>query len=166
MFIIDDAISMETHSAAVKRILSILAYLVKDSDPDGTELYFTGSMARVKSNKSSVLVDAFVRNRPEGFTDIRTRLTKIINKYIEALSNTHRARIMRAFKAPRSLNIYVLTDGIWQPGSDLSALIRRLVEAIKSNCQCQVGIQFISFGDNLEALKRLNCLDNDLGVGQ
>ncbi|KUJ17135.1 kinase-like protein [Mollisia scopiformis] len=162
VFLIDDAASMKAHKVEVKRILDLLAYLVKDSDPDGIELYFTCSKQQIKAKEPSKLVARFENNQPAGLTDIRTRLTAVIDDFIKGLG---RGWLKRKFKPVRSLNIYVLTDGIWQPTTDLTSPIRRLVEKLNEleNGQYQVGIQFISFGNRDFALERLNQLDDDLG---
>lgn len=151
---------MKAHEAEVKRILDILAYLVKDSDPDGLELYFTCSKNHFKEKDPSKLVTKFMGNVPRGLTDIRTRLTSIIDSFIKGFD---RNWVLKKFKPVRSLNIYVLTDGIWQPNTDLTPPIRRLVNKLDENGQYQVGIQFISFGDRLGALERLNDLDDEMG---
>jgi hypothetical protein len=160
VFLIDDAASMKAHEAEVKRILGILAYLVKDSDPDGLELYFTCSKQCFKEKEPSKLVAKFLSNVPGGLTDIRTRLASIIDEFIKGFD---RNWLMKKFKPVRSLNIYVLTDGIWQPDTDLTQPIQRLIKKLDENGQYQVGIQFISFGNREVALERLNALDDDLG---
>jgi hypothetical protein len=160
VFLIDDAASMKAHETEVKRILGILAYLVKDSDPDGLELYFTCSKNHFKEKDPSKLVTKFVSNKPGGLTDIRTRLTLIIDGFIEGFD---RNWFMKKLKPVRSLNIYVLTDGIWQPNTDLTPPLQRLINKLDENGQYQVGIQFISFGNRAGALERLNELDDDLG---
>jgi hypothetical protein len=160
VFLIDDAATMKAHEPEVKRILDILAYLVKDSSPDGLELYFTCSMQHFKEKDPSKLVAKFMSNKPRGLTDIRTRLTSIIDGFIKGFD---RNWLMKMFKPVRSLNIYVLTDGIWQPDTDLTPPIRRLVKTLDENGQYQVGIQFISFGNGAVALGRLNELDDELG---
>ena len=152
---------MTAHEAKVKRILGILAYLVKDSDPDGLELYFTCSKRKCKESDPLRLVAKFESNVPGGLTDIRTRLSSIIDNYIKGFD---RNWLMKKMKPIRSLNIYVLTDGIWQPNADLTPPIRRLLNKLNEHGQYQVGIQFISFGSNSDALERLDKLDDGLGL--
>lgn len=151
---------MKAHEAEVKRILNILSYLLKDSDPDGLELYFTCSKQQFRTKEPSKLVAKFVSNVPGGLTDIRTRLTSIIDDFIKGFD---RNWLRKKFKPIRSLNIYVLTDGIWQPNTDLTPPLQRLIKKLDENGQYQVGIQFISFGNRTVALERLNELDDDLG---
>ncbi|RDW85934.1 hypothetical protein BP5796_04259 [Coleophoma crateriformis] len=164
VFLIDDAGSMKAHQTEVKRILGILAYLVKDSDPDGIELRFTNSDSYVQSKNSTQLVETFLSNTPRGLTDIRLRLGWILNEYSKTLKKQSQGRFWHRFKSVRSLNIYVLTDGIWQPISDVTSPINQLISNLKDNGQYQVGIQFISFGSNEQALERLKYLDKSLDL--
>lgn len=103
--------------------------------------------------------------KPTGYTDMSICLGKILNK--------HRLKLMeqrakhpywkRGNTAPvRPLSIYVLTDGNWQPGCDLAPSIESLVETMLSlgMKRSQVGIQFISFGDDKDGLERLAYLEN------
>jgi hypothetical protein len=161
VFLIDDAASMKSHEAEVKRILEILAYLVKDSDPDGLDLYFTCSKRKFREKDPVKLVSKFASNIPGGLTEIRRSLSLIIDNYIKGFD---RNKLRKLFRPIRSLNIYVLTDGIWQPNTDLTPPIQRLVQKLNDNGKYQVGIQFISFGNNVEALKRLDELDDKLGL--
>lgn len=65
-------------------------------------------------------------------------------------------------KPVRSLNVYIFTDGIWQPECDLKPLIRRVVNKLKGNEPYKVGIQFISFGEDARGLESLETLDDFL----
>ena len=152
---------MTAHEAEVKRILGILAYLVKDSDPDGLELYFTCSKKKFKEKDPTKLVTGFTTNKPGGLTDIRIRLGSIIDDYIKGFD---RNWLKRKLKPVRSLNIYVLTDGIFQPNTDLTPPLQRLINKLNEHGQYQVGIQFISFGNDTEALKRLDEWDDKLSL--
>lgn len=152
---------MKPHEAAVKRILGILAYLLRNADPDGMELYFTGAPGKFKSKDPSKLVEKFQANNPKGLTNIRIRFDNIIDGYIEGLD---RSWFRRKIKPIRSLNIYVLTNGIWQPDVDLAPPIKRLLAKLGEHGKYQVGIQFISFGRDVDALRRLDKIDDDLGL--
>jgi hypothetical protein len=62
--------------------------------------------------------------------------------------------------------LYILTDGIWEPNCDAAGPIKNLVNKLNKldKGRVQVGIQFISFGNNPEALDRLDILDSGLGL--
>lgn len=64
------------------------------------------------------------------------------------------------------MNLYILTNGIWEPNCDAAGPIKNLVNKLNKldKGRLQVGIQFISFGNNAEAIDRLNILDSGLGL--
>lgn len=62
----------------------------------------------------------------------------------------------------RPLTIIVFTDGMWREGSDPENLIIDAVDALESTDwagQQQLGIQFVQFGDDSAATKKLEELD-------
>jgi len=150
---------MAVHENEVCQILGMLAYLVKDSDPHGLELFFTCSNPKFKERDPDKLVKGFKKNTPRGITDIRLRLGDIIDSYLKGFE---RGWIMKRVRKVRSLNIYVLTDGIWQPSNDLRPVLKRLIAKLNEKGRYVVGIQFISFGNNSDALERLDHLDDKL----
>jgi len=105
----------------------------------------------------------FLANKPKGLTNIRIRFDSIIDGYIEGFNKSW---FKRKIKPIRSMNIYVLTNGIWQPNIDLAPPIKRLLAKLGEHGKYQVGIQFISFGRDTEALTRLNKIDDDLGLDE
>ena len=168
---IDDAESMRPYWQTVKNLVGTLAYIVKDCDPDGIELYYTISSDKlIKSTKSSVLIDSLNSTTPSGISDIGIRLSSILNQYKAKLHRTYGAGTSRTSfsrKDIRPLNLYVLTDGVWQPECDAEAPIKELVKKLLElgMDKKKVGIQFISFGDDHLGLRRLDHLDSKLEVG-
>lgn len=138
---------MKAHEAEIKRILSILAYLLKDSDPDGMELYFTDSDKYVKSKRPTRLVTICVSNQPQGLTDIRSGLGLILHKYSEDLRQME-VNFAKCSRLSILWTYMYFTNGIWQPKSDLDRPIMQLIPKLKDYGQYQVRIQFISFGSN------------------
>lgn len=70
-------------------------------------------------------------------------------------------------KDVRPLNLDIFTDAAWQPKSDPDAGIKNLVELLvqlRLEAAKQVGIQFISFGDNKANLEKLEHLDESSAV--
>lgn len=170
MFIIDDALSMLDHWNDVESVFEVLAKIVKSADPDGIDLHFTMSDEVYNSknkwgvNSSSKLV-GHVRDRRRkirGSVNITYRLDAILGPYIAKLTNAYPRG-----GTVRPLNLYVLTDGVWEPECDPSSAVKNLVDKLRrfgySKDSKQVGIQFISFGKNTEGLKRLSDLDDNLG---
>jgi hypothetical protein len=170
VFIIDDALSMSDHWNEVETVFEVLAKIVKSADPDGIDLHFTMSDEVYNSknmwgiNSSSKLV-GYVRDRRRkirGSINITYRLDAILGPYISKLTNAYSRG-----GTVRPLNLYVLTDGVWEPGCDPSLAIKNLVDKLTgfeyNKDSKQVGIQFISFGKDEDGLKRLKDLDDNLG---
>jgi hypothetical protein len=164
---------MDQYWDKVIDVFSILAYIVKESDPDGIDLYFTMSPPRERHNgKRTSKLEKIVRDRkPRGKSDIRVALDSILNDYtgrlgIQKARRRGLARFAPQEKDLRPLNLYVLTDGVWQDRCDAVPPIRRLVDRlIELNMdEKQIGIQFISFGDDPRGLARLDVLDSDLNL--
>ncbi|KAM3071948.1 hypothetical protein ACMFMG_008416 [Clarireedia jacksonii] len=174
IFLIDDSWSMLEYWDKVTDIFSILAYIVKESDPDGVDLYFTmSSPGEHHNHRKTSRLEKVVRNRkPRGKSDIRVMLDSILNDYTGKLGNQKARRTGLARFAPlekdlRPLNLYVLTDGVWQERCDAIPPIRRLVDRLVelSLDERQIGIQFISFGNDPTGLDRLGFLDSGLNLG-
>jgi hypothetical protein len=152
-------------------VFSILAYIVKECDDDGLDLYFTMSSENNHNNHTTPLVDLIKKRRPRGTSEISFRLDAILENYKSRLLNQHSLRRPgHSMFAPkedvRPLNLYIFTDGAWQEGSDAAPAIKNVVKLLQKLGlpAKQVGIQFISFGDNQENLKKLETLDDDLGL--
>ena len=154
----------------VKNLVGVLAYMVKDCDPDGIELFYTISSDRpIKSTKSTVLMASLNNTTPSGISDIGIRLSSILNQYKAKLHRTYGAGTSRTSfsrKDVRPLNLYVLTDGVWQPECDAEAPIKELVKKLLElgMDKKKVGIQFIRFGNDAVGRSRLDHLDSDLEV--
>jgi hypothetical protein len=160
---------MREHWDEVKRVFDLLGYIVKDSDPDGIELFFTKSAKQYKSTATTKLMKTIEERRLEGSTNIGSRLGDILQKYQGKLDNQAQSRSLFSLSRSelRPMNIYVLTDGLWQPKSDAEAPIKNLVSKLKERGKLkeQVGIQFIQFGNDAEATERLKRLDSGLNLG-
>ena len=158
---------MQKHWNEAMSLLSVLAWMAKDADPDGIELCFTCSTSKYKNRHSGPLKDAMKLEgiRPNSFTDIRLQLGRILQQYQQRLQeDSERSSRLWTFrstrKRARKLNIYILTNGLWQP-NDPNNLIKDLVEKLQDLHlpEDQVGLQFISFGDDPNGLDRLQALD-------
>ena len=85
-------------------------------------------------------------------------LDKILSKYAALLRQER--------ENARELNVYIFTDGVWNPDCDVVPEIDKIVQTILelNLSQRKIGLQFISFGDDEDGLARLNLLDNCLGL--
>ncbi|KAL2050253.1 hypothetical protein ABVK25_009480 [Lepraria finkii] len=71
LFLIDNAGSVLQHWKEVNELLGLLAYTVKDSNPDGIELYFTIYSDEYKAKTSTKLSDKLEKKSPGGTSNIR-----------------------------------------------------------------------------------------------
>jgi hypothetical protein len=168
---------MADHWEEVRNVLDVLAYIVKDSDPDGLEFYFTISTDYKRSTNPRELLKLLHGKCHIGSTDINLRLNEIIDKY-RAKLDKYKAKLehgsskistfLHIDHGVRPLNLYILTDGIWEAQSRPDTIIINLVQKLLKldKTRQQVGIQFISFGNNPIGLDRMRKLDSELGEGR
>jgi hypothetical protein len=151
----------------VRLVLHVLTYMLKGCDKDGMDLYFTISTSKYNSKKSSGLLQPTQGKSLEGTSDIGSRLSSILHGYETALRR-HETKPRSLFgpKVMKPLNVYILTDALWQPQSDAAGPIKSMVETLKDlrSPPEQVGIQFIQFGNNPDCATKLEILDSGLGL--
>ncbi|KAL1635093.1 hypothetical protein SLS56_001845 [Neofusicoccum ribis] len=170
VFLIDDAASMSNHWEDVKTLFGVLAYMVKRSDPDGVELRFTIGKGHYRSGKSSELVDKLIPVHPAGDSDIRMGLNSILSSYAQDTQKQNYGRNpwdKRKDSSPRRpLNLYVFTDGVWQPDCNVEESIRAFVKKfLQLNIPPgDIGIQFIRFGNDPAKKKLFDHLDSGLNL--
>ncbi len=164
MFLIDNAESMKEHWPQVKRVFGLLSYMVRDCDPNGLELSFTGSSKIFTSRSTRTLMKEVDMMTPKGLPDMRSRFGSIIAKYQAKFGRKTLLSFFRESNHPRRLSLYVLTDAVWQPKIDLTTTIRSLVRSLEEHklANKQIGIQFIRFGKDPKGIQRLEELDSGL----
>ncbi|OCL10566.1 kinase-like protein [Glonium stellatum] len=161
VFIVDNSPSMRPHWSQVIKVLDLLAYITKEKDPNGLELYFTMKAGRHSGSKSTDLVKkAQSRKAREGATDLSDLYPRIRDIFGEYKKNLKRKPLWGSARRPMSL--YILTDGNWQPQRDTEICIAELVRALDESDQYQVGIEFIQFGNHAVGTDRLKHLDDGL----
>ena len=155
---------MVSHWPKVNETFKALSYIVKETDKDGIDLYFTNSDTFYKNIKKTSKLLPIVeghKQRDNSTTDINFRLTKILDPYKTNLENR------RWFRSePKPLSLYILTDGMWEAECTAVEPIRDAVRKLDDlrRGDTQIGIQFISFGDNPIGLERLVHLDDGLNL--
>ncbi|KAK5561121.1 hypothetical protein LTR46_001431 [Exophiala xenobiotica] len=168
VFLIDDAASMQQHWLKVQMVTRICAYFLKRYDDNGMDVYFASSREGMNSKNVTPLMTRIAGHPARGTSDIGSRLGNLVTEYINKIEGRHPKSFIHLFndKPPKNLNVYVLTDGIWQSTSDAKTPIKRLVAMLgrQNRDSAQVGIQFIFFGDNQQAREKLERLDDDLGL--
>lgn len=136
-------------------------------DPDGPDLMFTMGNKILKGEKNaSAFKEAM--SHPDAIptdgvvTDIRTSLGKIFDDYLKGLQ-----KAKRIHSNVKQLTIIVLTDGVW-PGvrareevdEQIKIFVRQVRELTNNVLHRQVSIEFIQFGNHLEATNHLRTLDD------
>jgi hypothetical protein len=161
---------MKPHRRDVDRVISLLAYMLKNCDEDGLDVYFAHTWPKINTKKSSRLSSEVFKAPFEGISDMRSRLHQILQE--------HPNKFEKQFLPPkkflghqlgpqpqRPLSCYILTDAKWQP-TDVGGLIKGLVQEMIAN-QChkeQLAIQFIRFGNDQASIDKLDELDSGLGL--
>lgn len=171
VFLIDNSLSMRPYRREVENLFGLLGYIVKGTDPDGIEIQFTMSRDRKERAKNTgQLLRTLETVRYVGTSNIRIQLGDIFQDYHDKLRDRKPTRsLFKLLKSPRPVrrqNLYIFTDGIWQPGCDPAPMIKKLVGSLEQNFmeREQFGIQFIRFGNDPDGINRLNQLDSGLGL--
>jgi len=153
-------------------LFEILSYLVKTPNRDGIDMYFTGDERRYNIKEVSSLVELSKKRKSflRGLTNVAIPLEHILGKYCGALEYECEPRKPWSPKTPteskKPLSVYVLTNALWSKNSDPEAAIKNVVDSLTTLAYppSQVGIQFISFGENPDTFKRLENFDSGLGL--
>jgi hypothetical protein len=151
---------------AVKETFEALSYILKPMAPDGIELFFTVSYSTWRRRDTKELVDNLEKKGLAGDTNIAYRLGLQLDFYKPKIQLTPRKKSSKPKKV-RPMSFYILTDGNWKAGGDPTATIRGIADHLISAdlTRGQVTIQFISFGQNVASLQRINDLANtDFGL--
>lgn len=156
---------MKDHWKEAIRIFMALGYLVKGKDPDGMEIRSTMDTSfKRRSKDRGPLKKSLSVLRQEGQCDIGRTLGQILNDlHPENSTKTNRLSVPWA-RQKWGVSIYVLTDGVWEPGDEwISRVIRPIKKLIASGMQKgNLGIQFIQFGSHTVGTERLQMLDDKL----
>jgi hypothetical protein len=145
----------------VKTVFEALSYILKSMAPDGIELFYTVSYDTWRRHNTSELGVYLEKKEVAGDTDISYRLGLQLQSYKAKIHPTPRKASSKPKKV-RPMSFYILTDGNWKAGGDAKAIaaIKDIADhLIKADLKSgQLAIQFISFGQNAEALQRMNRL--------
>ncbi|KAF2263815.1 kinase-like protein [Lojkania enalia] len=167
IFLVDDSDSMRQHWSKVGDVLNAISYLGKGTSRGHMELHFTNSKEWKRSRNQQKLLRLVQDTIPSGKCQIEYRVSRIFESWWAEYKKP-RSRFLLRRKKKDGVNIYILTDGVWQPGDTplhgLAGTIRSIVDrliqdGVNTN---HVGIEFIQFGDDLIGSERLKVLDTGL----
>jgi len=153
----------------VINLAKALAYVVKKSDKNGMDLFFTCSDDKYKVHDSTTmearLLDRFCHSR----SNMAVILGRILEDYRTSLKkNSENKGPVKLFQKLKPLNIYIFTDAEWQPYCDVNvankiSLLATTMKDLKYPRE-QVGIQFIQFGNDSVCSEKLRCLDQGIDM--
>ena len=161
---------MKQYKEKIERVISLLAYMLKNSDKDGLDMFFTQTVTKVNSKKSSKISTSIHQEPFVGVSNMRGKLQIILQEHINKFGTSYQPPkpLFRRKPRPESqrpLSFYILTDAKWQP-TDVGGLIKDLVQSmIAKRCPKEhVAIQFIRFGEDEAGIEKLDRLDRGLGL--
>lgn len=154
---------MREHWPDVVKLVTPLAYLLKQHDDDGLELYFLSSETVHKCKTSSALVNLVSGHTKKGTTSLEETLSSQLRDYSSQIEKSR--RFMRISRKLKRRSIYVLTDGRLEGGTDrqgqaaIASLVRTLLKAKPPFPKGQIGVQLIMFGQDPGGVAKLDALD-------
>ena len=165
IFLVDNGTSMYHHWGEAGFVLETLVMKLAGIDDDGLDLRFTIGRYSVNDAKGSKTASKF-RNAmreaepaqtPQTKTNMAESLGRVFNEYLQS-------------RKGKNLTLLVLTDGIWEGSVKEKSVEMKIVECItalrhrhQSMEDRPYTIQFIRFGNDAEAISRLDDLDNNIG---
>ena len=159
VFLIDDSTSMKSHKRLAVSLFEALAYVVKETDPDGLDLYFTDPTAPgpVHGKDTRRLVKAVETRRFDKNVDLTGKLTKILEDYEMRLQGGGKgwfSFLKSRGRPPRPMTVYIFTDGAWcskyrTEMQDLMVTVEDILSKANAD-ESHLGIQFIRFGEEVE----------------
>lgn len=156
---------MKQYRRQIEDLVSLLAYIVKDFDDDGLDIYFTQTPYKRNSKKSREISSLIYPQLYSGIPDMRVKLQNILEEPVISPSRSICGR-QRPLRTQKPLSIYIMTDAKWQPKNDVGGVIIDIVEKLRANNLPKeyVGIQFIRFGDDQASIQKLDKLHHGLGL--
>ncbi|KAL9035601.1 MAG: hypothetical protein Q9214_006502, partial [Letrouitia sp. 1 TL-2023] len=163
VFLIDNTATMSNYTAELEKLVGVLAYIAKRSNPDEIHMFFTTSKEKVlRSKTTKKLLHCLKKVHFGGTSNMALELDHHLSSFEQYRVAATRVLSSSNYKErDKRLNVYVLTDGNWN-GQVVEENICRMVQNLQHQQvpQYHVGIQFIRFGDDPAAIKRLARLDH------
>lgn len=167
----------EKHWDTVVDTFKALSYLVKKADPNGIDLVLTskpdtGEKSGRNETKTLVgVLEAEKRQRSIAPCNMEISLAKVLTTVKKKLGVTpSRIKLLGRNNDVKGVNVYIFTDAVWEGGNDeacgVEEPIRDLIRFMRTDSRLgrtSVALQFIQFGDDDLAERRLAYLDDELG---
>lgn len=162
----------KNHWNEVIDAVKALGYLVKHADPDGVELFVTSGSAKLKKSGTkeiSTVVRSLAQHERTplgGPCNMESSLGPILE---HVKSNLAKGPGFLQQTNRRGINVYILTDAIWEGGPDVQCGVEEPIKDLSRTMKAlgktrtTVALQFIQFGDDALGKERLRYLDEELG---
>ena len=168
IFLVDNAESMEANWYEATYLLETLVQMAEGLDEDGMDLRFTTGPVKLEGKDSATkFVDSMKKARPRKGT--RTDLRSSLGDILDAYKNKLRERRMRPSITVKDVVLLILTDGIWAGLDDKHLVAEKLkdfqkgLKDIDDSLKLRpFSVEFIQFGNDEDATKRLIYLDDYL----
>ncbi|CAG8979420.1 hypothetical protein HYALB_00012453 [Hymenoscyphus albidus] len=158
---------MSFHWNEVQNTLEALTYILKGVVPDGIDISLATSKQQLNGIRSTTKLLRFLDQQNAKFLlekrmmDINSSISPILRKHTNAMREWTKSG---STKSPRSITLYILTDGIWKGDESIDInldLLERDLNHFKYG-DPNSGVQFITFGDDPVGSSHLDRLDNEL----
>lgn len=170
---------MGEHWTEVEAVLTTLIMKLNGIDEDGIDILFTTGSIEIRNETKirrvqAVLQKEDVKPRPGVHTDMNVSLSNILSSYLKNLRRGPKLWSKSAAQFDRGFTLIALTDGIWRGMRKTDLISDTISKLTKSLHELQghsleqrlVSIEFIQFGDDQNARKRLEFLDNSLAQSE
>jgi hypothetical protein len=156
---------MKQHWAVVTEVLITLAMKIGPLDKDGLDLsYAIGSKHNLRDIKGWGIPKAFKSSMQDAGEKINHKYKTNMKETLERIFDTYT-------DTSKKMTLIVLTDGLWEGCAnedDVEKLIASFITNLKPKLKKWesrwFSIQFVSFGENLRALERLQKLDDNMPI--
>ena len=163
VFLIDNTATMANHRDKLEKIVEVLGYVAKRKTPDGIYMFFTTSDEEViDSKKTKTLLKCLEKAQFRGKCNMALCLDRHLSEFEKYRLLHNRILSSTSYQKPdKRLNVYVLTDGLWD-SRVVEYNIKQRVRLLYTHAvpQFHVGIQFIRFGNDPIAVRRLKRLQH------
>lgn len=160
VFLIDDSGSMSgSRWRETKNAIEAIVDICTKYDEDGIDIHFINS-PKVYENVTSLRAvrEIFSSCQPRGMTFLAQRMHKILHPYVRRCEDAED----KEEEPPKPMNLIVITDG--ESNDPVDAVVVDMAKRLDKigATAWQVGIQLFQVGNDAEATKYLQELDDDL----
>ena len=164
-FLVDVSRSMREHLKSAAEVVMILRWLMESCQPNQPYICFSGSPKAKKMPKDATIfeiAEQHFNSSSATSSSFQKTFASILRAHYQRLGKLQIAEKMKhpmshPAKGPRKFSLYILTDAVWDPSTDLKPDIGLLADHLKDPDveNHQTGIQFIQFGNHPYGSERL-----------